>query len=215
MMDRQFWLDKWNADEIGFHKDTVHPALAAHLDRLSLSPGARVFLPLCGKTRDIGWLLSRGYRVAGAELSDRAIRDLFADLAIAPTLADHGPLTHYTAPGIDLFGGDIFDLSAADLGPVDAIYDRAALVALPPETRPRYAEHVTGIAAGAPQLLVAFDYDQSAMNGPPFSVEAAQISRYYARDYEITLLASDAVEGGLKGRCPAQETVWLLTRRRG
>ncbi len=213
-MDRDFWLDKWNANQIGFHKDTVHAALAAHIDRLSLSSDARVFLPLCGKTRDIDWLLSRGYRVAGAEFSDLAIRQLFADLDIAPAITDHGSLTHYTAPGIDIFGGDIFDLGAATLGPVDAVYDRAALIALPPETRPRYAEHVSGITANAPQLLIAVEYDQSAMNGPPFSVEAAQISRYYAQEYEITLLASDAVEGGLKGRCPAQETVWLLTRRR-
>lgn len=209
-MNRDFWLEKWNRDEIGFHKDVEHPALVAHLDSLSLAPGARIFLPLCGKTRDIGWLLSQGYRVAGAELSERAIEQLFEGLGVAPTRETRGKLILFSAPGIDIFVGDIFDLGPIDLGPVDAIYDRAALVALPPEMRHRYAEHLMGLTGGAPQLLISFDYDQTAMDGPPFSVDEVQVRRFYASTYDTTLLASEPVEGGLKGRCEALETVWLL-----
>ncbi len=211
-MDRKFWLERWDRNEIGFHKDTEHPALVFHLDRLMLTQGARVFLPLCGKTRDIGWLLSQGYRVAGAELSGKAVKQLFDDLGIRPTREERGPLTLFRAPGIDIFVGDIFDLGPVDLGLVDATYDRAALIALPDGTRHRYAEHLTGITGAAPQLLICLEYDQSVMNGPPFAVDELQVRRFYAGIYDTTLLASEPIEGGLKGRCEALETVWLLQR---
>lgn len=212
-MDREFWIDKWQAGEIGFHNADPNPALVAHVGRLGLAPGARVFLPLCGKSRDIGWLLGQGYRVCGAELSDLAVRDLFADLGVVPQRSERGALTFHTAPGLDIAVGDILDLDQRALGPVDAIYDRAALVALPEGMRGRYAAHLTTITATAPQLLVSFEYDQAAMNGPPFSVDAAQVRRFYGADYYLTLLERAAVQGGLKGRCAADQVIWLLQRK--
>lgn len=97
--------------------------------------------------QDIGyfWLLSNGYRVIGAELVESAIEQLFAELAITPTISFVGDIKHYNAPNIDIFVGDIFELSSKILGPVDAIYDRAALIALPDETRTRYAAHLMAI----------------------------------------------------------------------
>ncbi len=101
-------------------------------------------------------------------------------------------------------------MTADVLGPVDAVYDRAALVALPEDLRPRYAAHVHAITGGARQLLICFEYDQSVMPGPPFSVDAAEVERVHSPRYRLTRLAAVPVEGGLKGRCPATETVWLL-----
>jgi hypothetical protein len=49
------------------------PLLVPHFKALSLPEGGRVFLPLCGKTLDIHWLLTGGYRVSGAELRKIAI----------------------------------------------------------------------------------------------------------------------------------------------
>ena len=209
-MDRDFWLDKWDRDEIGFHKAAAHPALVAHIDRLGLPEGGRVFLPLCGKTRDIGWLRARGYRVAGIEFSQRAVDALFADLGVAPERTREDALTRHAVPGLDIFTGDVFDLDADRLGPVDGVYDRAALVALPEGTRPRYAAHVGTLTDCAPQLLISFEYDQAAMRGPPFAVDASALEGYYGDGYDLALLARDPVAGGLKGRCPADETVWLL-----
>ena len=96
------------------------------------------------------------------------------------------------------------------LGLVDAVFDRAALVALPEELRGRYCAHLSLIIANAPQLLVSFVYDQTAMAGPPFSVSDAEIFRHYGSTHAITLLADVNVEGGLKGICPAREKAWLL-----
>jgi thiopurine S-methyltransferase len=172
-----------------------------------------VLVPLCGKTRDIAWLLSGGYRIAGAELSKIAVEGLFSDLGVQPTVALLGKMSRYSAVGIDIFLGDIFDLSAGDLGAVDAIYDRAALVAFPDPTRSRYAAHLMEITNRAPQLLVSYDYDQRLVDGPPFAVSADAVARHYQDGYELKLLATAEIAGGLKGKCAASESVWLLKRR--
>jgi thiopurine S-methyltransferase len=212
-MEASFWHGKWERNEIGFHNTEAHPLLVAHFDALSLPEGGRVFLPLCGKTRDIHWLLSNGYQVAGAELSLIAVEQLFAELGVAPDIAEIGEMRRYSAGGIDIFAGDIFALSDVMLGPVDAVHDRAALVALPEDVRDRYAAHLTDISGRAPQLLISFDYDQSLIDGPPFSVTGDEIARYYRAAYDPAQLASVEVAGGLKGKYPAREIIWLLKPR--
>lgn len=209
-MDASFWHAKWEKSEIAFHQDEVNPLLVDHFGALSLAPGSRVFVPLCGKTRDILWLLQSGYRVVGAELSRLAVEQLFAEMELMPSVAQAGPLTHFAAEDIDIYVGDIFELTAAQLGPVDAVYDRAALVALPAAMRQRYADHLAAITDRARQLLIAYDYDQSLQNGPPFAVGADEVRSLHGRHYEPTLLASVEVAGGLRGKCPATEHVWLL-----
>jgi thiopurine S-methyltransferase len=170
-------------------------------------------VPLCGKTLDIGWLLSHGYRVAGAELSQLAIEQLFMDLGLQPDISAVGEVQQWSAKHIDIFVGDIFALSRKLLGPVDAVYDRAALVALPEQLRPRYSAHLTEVTNRAPQLLVCYEYDQRVMDGPPFSVSNEEVDRYYGREFDLRLLASVDVPGGLKGKCSAKENVWLLRSR--
>lgn len=211
-MDPTFWHQKWERSDISFHQGEPNPLLVSHFNRLSLVKGSRLFLPLCGKTLDIAWLLAGGYRVAGAELSELAIRQLFTELGIEPRVTATGQLKHYSANNIDIFVGDIFDLKNELLGPVDATYDRAALVALPAAMRNRYAAHLMAITNNAPQLLIAFEYDQSVMEGPPFSVDGAEVNRHYGNSYQPRLIASTELPGGLKGKCPAKENVWLLQK---
>ena len=211
-MEPDFWHGKWERNETGFHKAEAHPLLVGHLDALELEAGARVFLPLCGMTLDIPFLMSKGYRVAGAELSEKAVETVFETLGAEPKVTKVGSLKHYSADNIDVYVGDMFDLNGDVLGPVDAIYDRAACVALPTDMRTRYAHHLTQISDGAPQLLITFDYDQSVQKGPPFSVPEAEVCRLYQGQYGIERRASVPVEGGLKGNVDALEEVWLLYR---
>lgn len=211
-MEADFWHAKWEKSEIAFHQEEVNPLLVDYVGQLSLAPGNRVFVPLCGKTRDIGWLLAGGYRVAGAELSRLAVEQLFADLGVVPSISPAGELTHFAAEHIDIYCGDIFALTAGTLGRVDAVFDRAALVALPAAMRQRYADHLSGITKLAPQLLVAYEYDQSQQEGPPFSISGEEVHRLYGHRFGLKLLASVDVPGGLKGKCPAQEHVWLLRK---
>ncbi|WP_103669048.1 thiopurine S-methyltransferase [Pseudanabaena sp. BC1403] len=210
-MDASFWHQKWKENNIAFHESESNPLLIKYFKELSLAKGSRVFLPLCGKTLDILWLLSNGYRVAGAELSKIAIDQLFADLGVEPKISRVDQVDHYSAINIDIFVGDIFDLFGKMLGLVDAVYDRAALVALPESMRKRYTAHLKEITNKAPQLLICYEYDQSLMEGPPFSISNEEVNQHYSDSYDLTLMASTNLTGGIKGKCAARENVWLLT----
>ncbi len=209
-MNASFWHQKWEKNEIAFHQNEANPLLVKYSSRYSLAKGSRIFIPLCGKTRDIAWLLTNGYCVAGAELSKIAIEQLFTELRVEPKISNVGKLEHYSATNIDIFVGDIFDLSRNILGAVDAIYDRAALVALPLEIRKQYTKHLMQITDKAPQLLISYVYDQSAIDGPPFSISNEEVNQHYADSYKLTPIASVDVSGGMKGKCTAIENVWLL-----
>lgn len=209
-MDAEFWHRKWKEKDIAFHEAEGNQLLIEYFSELGLADDSRIFLPLCGKTLDIGWLLSNNYRVAGVELSETAVQELFAQLGIVPAVTNVGELKHYQREGMDIFVGDIFKLDSATLGAVDATYDRAALVALPEQTRQKYAAHVIEITNNAAQLLLCFEYDQTCMAGPPFSISDAEVERHYGQNYNQQLLASVDVSGGLKGQCVAAEKVWLL-----
>jgi thiopurine S-methyltransferase len=213
LMDANFWQQKWQRGEIGFHESAVNPFLVAHFDKLRLPPGSRLLLPLCGKTLDIGWLLARGYRVVGAELSQLAVDALFAELGVVPRITELGVLKHYQAPNIDIFNGDIFELASAQVGSVDAVYDRAALVALPAELRQRYAAHLRALSNTAPQLLVTYEYDQSLRPGPPFSVTGDEVAQLYADAYELSVVERKEVAAAPNGRPAATEVVRHLKPR--
>ncbi|MFO0389578.1 MAG: thiopurine S-methyltransferase [Alphaproteobacteria bacterium] len=213
-MDAGFWQRRWHKNEIAFHEKNANPLLLKHFSALSLKEGQRVFVPLCGKTLDIAWLLAQGFRVVGAELIPLAIEQLFAELGVTPTITDVGTLEHYSAENIDIFVGDIFALDAATLGHVDAVYDRAALVALPDAMRAQYVAHLMTITHKAPQLLICYEYDQSTQPGPPFSVSTEEVQLHYRAHYTITPLETLDVAGGLKGLSPAKESVWWLGRKK-
>lgn len=211
-MDASFWHNRWQTNQTGWHERAVNPLLTTHVLSLNVPPGGRVFVPLCGKSLDLGWLLSRGYAVAGAELSELAVTQLFAELGLEPAISEVGTLRRFRGEKIDIFVGDIFDLTREILGPVDAVYDRAALVALPETIRPRYTAHLKAITGTAPQLVIGYQYDQSVVDGPPFSVTPEELRRHYGKDYTLTPLARVDVPGGLKGKCPATEHIWRLTK---
>jgi len=209
-MDADFWHGLWADQDIGFHQENGNPLLARHFSALDLPTGARIFVPLCGKTGDIGWLLAQGHTVAGCELSETAVQQLFAELGVTPQITDIPPLKHYAAPGLDIYVGDIFALTRDTLGPVAATYDRAALVALPESMRADYAAHLADMTAGAPQLLITFAYDQSEMDGPPFAIPASLVQKLYGVAYQIAPLEEIHFKGLLRGEVEATEAVYLL-----
>lgn len=209
-MERDFWHRRWAKNEIAFHQDVPNPCLVKFFERLSLPAGGRVFVPLCGKTLDIGWMLERGHSVAGAELSALAIEQLFAGLGVEPVISEMDHHKHYSAANLDIFVGDFFDLSREQLGRVDAVYDRGALVAFPEAMRDGYAQHLMKLTDQAQQLLVCCDYDQSLMKGPPFSISDSEVHQRYAEGYRLDQLDSSEIAGGLRGT-QAFEKVWLLS----
>lgn len=209
-METQFWLDKWKEDDLGFHQTQVNKTLAEHFAALEIPKGSRIFVPLCGKTLDMVWLLKQGYQVVGIELSPIAIEDFFKEIGVTPEVTKVGPLTRYSAKDIDLYVGDIFNLDQNILGDVNAVYDRAALVALPDNMRRRYAPHIATITGKAPQFLLCFEYDQSLMSGPPFSIETPIVRELYDGLYTAIPITRTEIPGGFKGKFPASESLWIL-----
>lgn len=209
-MQASFWHDRWKLGQIGFHVDETNPLLVNHINKLNLTKGERIFLPLCGKTLDFAYLLSQGYRIVGVELSELAIKELFQELGLTPTISTIGQLKLYKANNIEVFVGDFFTLTAKTLGKIDAIYDRASLIALPLEMRHAYTNHLTNITHTMQQLLICIEYDQSIMNGPPFSISATEIKQHYDKHYVLECVESNDIEGGLKGKTAATESAWIL-----
>ena len=209
-MEESFWHDRWSTNQIGFHAASVNAFLQRYFGSLDVPNGGRVFVPLCGKTRDIGWMLEQGFCVVGAELSELAVRQLFEDLGVTPAIRQESALKRFSAERLDVFVGDVFDLTVDQIGPVDGVYDRAALVALPQELRERYAVHVGQITGFAPQLLLTFDYDQAKMDGPPFSVPEEQVTALFGKNFEVTLLERHDIDGGFRGKVEAADVVWSL-----
>lgn len=185
-MDADFWKARWDEGRIGFHEGRVNRLLARHAG--VFEGKRRVLVPLCGKAEDMAFLASKGLEVVGVELSERAVRAFFDEHGRVPDVASAGPCQLFTSGPYTLVLGDLFDTSAALVGPVDTLYDRAALVALPEATRRAYTRHVRAVAPGLTGgLVVTFEYPQERMPGPPFSVSEDELRALYP-DAQISLL---------------------------
>ena len=189
MADLQHWLDRWQQDRIGFHESDVNAHLRRRLPEFDLPAGARAFLPLCGKAHDISWIAQQGYEVVGIEISRIAVDAFFEEQQIDAEVVEGERFRRYRAPGITLLQGDFFDLRADDLAGCRLVYDRAALIAMTREQRPAYFAHMQAILPPAARmLLIALEYDQEEMVGPPYAVWEDEVRENYQPRYEVNLL---------------------------
>ena len=188
-MDRDFWLQRWHDNQIGFHQDQPTPLLCKHWASAGVADGATVFVPLAGKSLDMVWLAAQGHRVLGVELSPLAVEQFFAEHDLTPEITESRYGLHHRAGGIELILGDAFGLDAELLARCDAVYDRAALIALPPELRTRYVgELYPRLPAHCRGLLITLEYPQHEKAGPPFSVPEAEVAERYAPHWNVDLL---------------------------
>lgn len=187
-MHPDFWQQRWADNQIGFHQPAPTPLLLKHWPSLDVPAGATVFVPLAGKSLDMAWLASQGHRVLGVELSQRAIDQFFAEHGLVPDVETTRYGVHHRAGGIELIRGDAFGLDADLLRDCAAVFDRAALIALPPELRQRYAGALYAmLPAGCRGLLITLEYPQAEREGPPFSVPEDEVRGLYGRDWEVAL----------------------------
>ena len=194
-MEADFWHNRWENNLTGFHLDEVNPHLKANWPAMNMKAGTRVFVPLCGKSLDLIWLAEQGHQVVGVELSTLAVEAFFAENNLRVKHHQVGTLEYWESENISLFCGDFFELTADILGQIDAVYDRASLIALPPAMRQNYAAKLTEICQAAPKLLVTLEYEQSKMDGPPFSVTKDEIQGLYQDSYQVTQLSAQDVLG--------------------
>lgn len=192
-MRPEFWHKKWASGQIGFHLPEVNPYLQRHW---AAPETARVLVPLCGKSLDLAWLAGRGHQVLGIELSEKAIEDFFSEHEIQPQISENGVFKVYRGDAIELWCGDIFALTASDVADCAAIYDRAALIALPAPMRELYAAHLQQILPqGVQGLLITLDYDQAQMPGPPFAVGNEEVQRLLSGAWQVQVLEEQDVLG--------------------
>lgn len=216
-MEKNFWLERWERQEIGFHQDEINPFLIQHWQELQLARNEKVFVPLCGKSLDMLWLRKQGHPVLGVELSTLAVQAFFKENGYLPSRDSCGNLERYETDGIRILCGDFFDLRKDDLKGVGAVYDRASLVALPPGMREHYVRHLLSILPPATRiLLLSFDYNQPEMPGPPFAVSIAEVESLYQGRAAIRLLAQhDTLDKNSRfrerGLSQLQENIFLLT----
>lgn len=217
-MEPDFWHQRWQENRIGFHKDEVNPRLIECWPRLGVAPPARVFVPLCGKSLDLVWLLEQGYQVEGVELSELAVQAFFDEQKLPYKHVELGEWRVWEGENIRLWCGDFFQLTTAQIGALEAVYDRAALIALPAPMRQRYVRHLLQLTGGCPQLLITLAYPQEEMDGPPFSVEAAEVRQLYASVYagaDQPCLQADVLAQNphlqARGLARLDETVFILS----
>lgn len=218
-MKAEFWLAAWERSETGFHLPRVNPYLQKFWPDLALPPGSRVFVPLCGKSLDMVWLAENGHPVVGIELSPLAVHQFFSENGLDYRRHVDPHFDRYDGGDVTILNGDFFDLTPPDLAEVVAAYDRAALVAMPPELRSPYAGHLAKLLPiGARVLLITFDYPQEMMAGPPFSVPAAEVEQLFSPSFTIDHLASrDILEKSSRmargGLTRFNQEMFLLERR--
>lgn len=188
-MQPDFWLQRWQNGQIGFHRSEVMPLLQKHWPELELPQGSRVLVPLCGKTLDMHWLAAQGHRILGVELSPMAIEQFFAEAGITPQRHSSPYGEHYSAGPIELICGDAFALDAGLLADVAGVYDRAALIALPPRLRQQYRDTLYAqLPVNCRGILITLEYPQDEKQGPPFSVEQAEVLQLFATPWLATVM---------------------------
>lgn len=186
-MQHEFWQSRWARNEIGFHQQSVNPGLQRNWPGLGLPEESQVLVPLCGKSLDMLWLAQWGYHVLGVELAERAAVDFFTELGVTPQVTEDGALRRYSFERLEILQGDFFDVTAEQVAGCSALYDRAALIALPPDLRADYAAHLQRILPPRSRgLLVTLEYPQAEMDGPPFTVLATEVHELFAEDWEVT-----------------------------
>lgn len=195
-MESDFWHERWQRNELGWHRDDTHPLLKRYWRELKVDSTAAVLVPLCGKSRDLLWLAELGHPVLGVELSALGAEAFFAENGLTASVADDPPFRRYRSERIEILCGDFFALARGHLTDIGALYDRGALVALPPELRERYVTHIQKLLSTSwTGLLITFDYLQQDMCGPPFSVDASEVARHFGATHRIDRLATiDALE---------------------
>ncbi len=214
-MDREFWLARWEEGGIGFHRGEVHPDLRTFLDQWLDEAHHCVLVPLCGKSVDISFLAGRGHETAGVEIAAKAVAAFHEEQRLRPFVDEDEGFKVHTSPGITIYEGDFFDLSEDIAGTFDRVWDRAALVALSEARRPAYVAKLRELLRpGAKILLNTYLYDQSRMDGPPWSVSPDEVRALWS-DADVQVLqehdAIDEIHFRELGFESWIVTTWLIT----
>ena len=221
--EQQQWWIRWQEGRIGFHLPEVNPLLIRHVHSLATDthPNERscILVPLCGKSKDLIWLQSHFHKVIGVELVPQAVEAFFEENQITPTYSLRDSFATYLHDNLALLQGDIFQMSSKYLEdhPIQAIFDRASLIALPDKLRKNYVALLRSLGScNTKLLLVTLAYEEGMISGPPHSIPENKIFELFAFATNIELLEKQDIlpespnfqKAGLRW---AYEAVYLIT----
>ncbi|MFN8353122.1 MAG: thiopurine S-methyltransferase [Spirosomataceae bacterium] len=182
-MEAAFWFKSW---ELGgfytsFHRKDIHPYVLNYLSP-EVIENKNILVPLCGKTVDMLYLSQFANKVIGVELVEEAILQFFQENNLPYQQVD---AETFVSGNITLLKKDFMALTPAEIGPIDWIYDRASLVALPYEMRTDYLHALDRLSSiGTQTLLITLEYFP-LINSAPFSIDANEVEQYYSRGHVI------------------------------
>ena len=217
-MNLEYWLQSWKLNHIGFNQNNPNVYMQQYFPLLKLVNGARILVPLCGKSIDMLWMLKEGYQVFGVDISRLACESFFIENHLAYREIKQDGRVFFEGKNIILIVGDFFELDAKMLGEVDAVYDRASLIALPVKSRQQYAEFINYLLSpGVKVLLIAVTYDQTKMQGPPFSVSETEVNALFSKYFTITKLHDKPAQSlpvhlQAKGLNSATNQIYLMVK---
>lgn len=193
-MQENFWLEKWRQNQIGFHQSEPTPELTKFISTLTENnPKKNILVPLCGKTKDMLFLSSKGLKVSGFEFSHTACTDFFKDNQLEFTSSEEAGFKILSDKKHTLYCGDYFSFEGKNL--FSAAFDRAALVAISPDKRTDYAQMYSRLLAPkASLLLMTFEYESNILVGPPFSIEEELVYELFEESFKIELLSAESVK---------------------
>ena len=194
------WLKFWENNETNWHGDNVTQELIEYFELFELEPRDKVFVPLCGKSLDMLYIMNQGFSVIGVEISEIGVRQFFNENNLTYKITKVDDFDLYSTENLEIYCGDFFALTSKHLNKVKSVFDRKSLIALEPEVRQKYVKHLNDIiSVGARILLVTLQYPQHQMSGPPFSVNKSEVESLFSMTFESQELRSfNDIENGSK-----------------
>lgn len=206
--DCSYWIERWDQNEIGFHKPTVHQMLIKHQDKLFADGKPKtIFVPLCGKTLDLKWFADQDIQTTGLDVAEVALKQVFTENGLEweekpiPLLGESGKLLHTKDGKLKLYCGDMMKFSKDVAGTFDAIWDRGALVALPRADIKRYSQILMNVLKPCGRMLVELmQYNLSIMDDidpsstkppPPFPMYEEDLKDLYGSDCSVEFVDSE------------------------
>ena len=185
------WLERWRKGTTGWHRSDINPQLIENINQLSEARTQKIFVPLCGASLDMKYLIDQGFHVVGVELSPLAIERFFNEHNIKYKVSKLRDFDLYQGKSIDIYCGDFFKIKSNYLYDASCVYDRAALIALNPDLQKKYVGHLKEILPNSAKiLLLTMFYPQIEMEGPPYSVGDDKVEVLFSEFKEIKRISS-------------------------
>lgn len=190
-MDKNYWIERWKKKEIGFHQENYNEYLQQYGEKFFRSIDS-IFIPLCGKTKDILWFYHFNKNLLGVEISEIACCEFFVENKIPFNTQTYQNFKIYSSldKKIYILNGDFFCLEKSILQifpyKIHGIYDRAALIALPKTMRIEYVRKIHELfhPFALKYFLITLEYELFNKNteehGPPFCVRSEEIFTLYS-----------------------------------